>query len=87
MVERRLAEVNLESIVPSDGVFPSPLAWEDQVFYFLMLDRFSDGNEKGYKDNAGNLVQSGTTPLYSPTDADRRIVSKVYFEEVDLIAK
>lgn len=33
-----------------------------------MLDRFSDGNENGYKDNEGNLVQIGTTPLYSPVD-------------------
>jgi glycosidase len=73
MVERRLAEVNLESIVPSDGVFPSPIAWEDQVFYFLLLDRFSDGNEKGYKDNEGNFVPSGTTPLYSPADAENAV--------------
>jgi glycosidase len=68
-----LAEVNLESIVPSDGVFPSPIAWEDQVFYFLMLDRFSDGKEKGYKDNQGNLVQSGTTPLYTSADAENAV--------------
>ena len=27
---------------------PSPVAWEDQVFYFLMLDRFSNNKETGY---------------------------------------
>ena len=27
--------------------FPSPAAWEDEVLYFLMLDRFSDGRENG----------------------------------------
>ncbi len=74
MVEQRLADLNLKSIFPANGFFPSPIAWEDQVFYFLMLDRFSDGNENGYKDNAGNLVRSGTTPLY--TSADRGNVLK-----------
>jgi glycosidase len=49
---------------------PSPGAWEDQVLYFLMLDRFSDGNEDRYFDNEGNLVTSGTTPLFNmDTDA------------------
>jgi hypothetical protein len=43
---------------------PSPAAWEDQVLYFLMLDRFSDENEKGYIDNNGKPVTTGTTPLF-----------------------
>lgn len=43
---------------------PSPTAWEDQVLYFLMLDRFSDEKEKGYIDNNGNPVTTGTTPLF-----------------------
>jgi glycosidase len=43
---------------------PSPAAWEDQVLYFLLLDRFSDGNEKGYVDNNGKSVATGTTPLF-----------------------
>jgi glycosidase len=43
---------------------PSPAAWEDQVLYFLMLDRFSDGKEKGYIDNNGKPVTTGTTPLF-----------------------
>ena len=73
MVEQRLADLNLKSIFPANGFFPSPIAWEDQVFYFLMLDRFSDGNENGYRDNAGNLVQSGTTPLYTPADRENAL--------------
>jgi len=40
---------------------PSPSAWEDQVFYFLLLDRFSDNNEAGF-------TATGTTPLYSSSD-------------------
>lgn len=50
MTEGRLAHIDLESLASSRQYFPSPIAWEDQVFYFLMLDRFSDGKEKGYKD-------------------------------------
>ena len=41
---------------------PSPAAWEDQVFYFFLVDRFSDGRETGYRDNAGDPVTTGTTP-------------------------
>ncbi|NBD31919.1 MAG: hypothetical protein GVY17_02820 [Cyanobacteria bacterium] len=48
MSEQRLAQIDLESLASWRQYFPSPMAWEDQVFYFLMLDRFSDGNENGY---------------------------------------
>ncbi|PMD89854.1 alpha-amylase [Siphonobacter sp. BAB-5405] len=48
---------------------PSPLAWEDQVLYFLLLDRFSDGQEKDYLNNEGQLVTSGQTPRFQPEDA------------------
>ena len=68
MSEERLAEIDLASLVGSRQYFPSPLAWEDQVLYFLMLDRFSDGNKNNYKDNTENLVRSGTTPLYTSAD-------------------
>jgi glycosidase len=68
-----LTQLDFASLSPTGGAFPSPIAWEDQVFYFLMLDRFSDGKEKGYKDNVGNLVQSGTTPLYTSTDAENAV--------------
>lgn len=65
---RSISQVDLESLRPPEGYMPSPRAWEDQVFYFLLLDRFSDDRENGYRDNAGNLVQSGTTPLYTSAD-------------------
>lgn len=51
---------------------PSPEAWEDQVLYFVMVDRFSDGNEIGYIDADGNRIQSGTTPLL--TDAQKNSI-------------
>lgn len=44
---------------------PSPQAWEDQVFYFLMLDRFSDGRENFFRANDGTMVTTGTTPPFS----------------------
>src|SRR4029434_4689519 len=45
---------------------------EDQVLYFLMLDRFSDGNESGgYADVAGRPVETGVTSLYLPDDEGR----------------
>ena len=58
-----------------DEYFPSPQAWEDQVLYFLLLDRFSDGKEKGFKDNTGNTVTTGTTPAFSPSDFGNAIGS------------
>lgn len=49
---------------------PSPAAWEDQVLYFLMLDRYSDGNERGYRGNSGDPVVTGATPPFTfPDDA------------------
>jgi glycosidase len=51
---------------------PSPAAWEDQVLYFLLVDRFSDGNEGGgHRDNDGRPVTAGRTPLYTADDAGR----------------
>jgi len=70
---QRLSQLNFASLSPAGGLFPSPIAWEDQTFYFLMLDRFSDGRENGYKDNEGNLVRSGTTPAYSPAGAENAV--------------
>jgi len=47
---------------------PSPPAWEDQVFYFFLVDRFSDGRERGYRNNDGALATGGSTPMFSPAD-------------------
>ncbi|MDP5181566.1 alpha-amylase family glycosyl hydrolase [Blastococcus sp. BMG 814] len=46
---------------------PSPSSWADQVLYFLLVDRFSDGREDGYRDIDGNAVP-GTTPMLSAAD-------------------
>jgi hypothetical protein len=51
----------------------SPDAWEDQLMYFLLPDRFSDGNERGYRNLANKLVNTGTTPLFSKADRGNAI--------------
>lgn len=69
---RRIADVDFARL--RDRRFhPSPVAWEDEVLYFLMLDRFSNGQERGYRDNDGNVVQSGSIPPLTP-DGHRNAV-------------
>ncbi len=67
MVEKSIEELDLRSLTQRSFT-PSPAAWEDQVLYFLMLDRFSDGNERDYLDNQGQPVSSGSTPAFQPGD-------------------
>lgn len=67
-MERRISDIDFTSLTHNKSFHPSPCAWEDEVLYFLMLDRFSDNNEKGYRDNNGKIVKSGATPKYTPKD-------------------
>ena len=67
MAEKRVSELDFSAL--RGRVFtPSPLAWEDEVLYFLMLDRFSDEKETDYRDNAGNTVVAAGTQRYEPAD-------------------
>ena len=68
MAEKSVAEVDLQSLVSARTFFPSPEHWEDEVIYFLMVDRFSDNKENLYRDNSGSLVTTGSTPLLTPAD-------------------
>jgi glycosidase len=68
MPKTQLSKINLPALRPANGYRPSPVAWEDQVLYFLLVDRFSDNQEKGYRDLSGNVVTSGTTPLFAPAN-------------------
>lgn len=72
MVEKRLSDIDFKKLCNRD-FFPSPVAWEDQVLYFLMLDRFSDGKERCYKDNQGKVVTDGTTPMFQPEDSKNAV--------------
>ncbi|NTV68384.1 MAG: alpha-amylase, partial [Chlorobaculum sp.] len=67
-VERSLAEIRLADLTADKSYFPSPATWEDEVLYFLMLDRFSDGKEHGgFNDLDGKPLpadKARTTPLF-----------------------
>ncbi|NLT50192.1 MAG: alpha-amylase [Ignavibacteria bacterium] len=72
---KSLSDINWKTLI-NRTFHPSPLAWEDNVLYFLMIDRFSDNNEKGYKDITGNIVNTGKTGLYKVTDNGNAILNK-----------
>jgi Glycosidases len=60
---KSIQEINWDQLLA--GPFqPSPTAWEDQVLYFFLVDRFSDGREAEYLNNTGETVSSGDTPPY-----------------------
>jgi glycosidase len=62
---RRISDLNFSNVL-GRSTTPSPSAWEDQVLYFLLVDRFSDGREDGYLDLTGAPI-AGTTPPYLPS--------------------
>src|SRR4051794_3973221 len=68
MSEQSLREIDLDALTANRSFFRSPQHWEDEVIYFLMADRFSDGHEKGYRDNQGRVVATGTTPPFTAAD-------------------
>lgn len=70
-IEKSLLDIDFAALM-SRKFTPSPDAWEDQVVYFLLVDRFSDGNERGgYQHDCSNPLLSGTTPLYTEEDSNR----------------
>ncbi len=77
-IEKSLLDLDFASLTQR-AFTPSPAAWEDQVVYFLLLDRFSDGNEhSGFRDNDGRPASSGTTPLYN-SENPGRVAYDVWF--------
>lgn len=75
MVEKSLQELDFGKLTQRSFT-PSPAAWEDQVLYFLMLDRFSDGGESGYRGNDGSWVDEGGTPPFQASDAGNAVQSE-----------
>lgn len=59
---RRIADLDLNALRREGGHYPSPDSWEDQTLYFLLVDRFSDGDE------ATDDNPAGGTPLARPED-------------------
>ncbi len=73
-VGRRLSDIDWQALTAGRSYHPSPAAWEDEILYFLFLDRFSDGKEHGgFADFRGAPAVPGgqrTTPLFDfATDA------------------
>jgi len=68
---------NLEmSELTNRKFFSSPAHWEDQALYFLLVDRFSDGNETDFLDLDGNSVSSGITKRFQPGDQDNAVITE-----------
>ncbi|GAB7082407.1 alpha-amylase family glycosyl hydrolase [Megalodesulfovibrio paquesii] len=69
-IEQRLSEINWSQLTTGRTYHPSPASWDDEILYFLLLDRFSDGKEYGgFKDAAGTPVAGPaggrSTPLFN----------------------
>ncbi|MDH5527082.1 MAG: alpha-amylase family glycosyl hydrolase [Nitrospirota bacterium] len=74
---KSIAEIDLAKLTAGRDYTPSPTAWEDEVLYFLMLDRFSDGKEADYRNNAGTVISGSGTPRYdAATDYENAIEPK-----------
>lgn len=43
---KTVKSINLKKITKEKSFFPSPINWEDQILYFLLIDRFSKSKEK-----------------------------------------
>ena len=68
MAEKSLSEIDIRALAAIGPYFPSPEHWEDEMIYFLLVDRFSDGRENLYRDRNGNLVTNGATAPFTAAD-------------------
>jgi glycosidase len=71
---RRIADIDFAAL--TGGPFhPSPDDWADEVLYFLLVDRFSDGGERGHRDNDGAVVATGATPPLAAADRGNAVAT------------
>ncbi len=76
-VERYLRDIDWTALTRGRRYHPSPADWQDEVLYFLLVDRFSDGREHdGFRDLAGRPVTAAdggrtTPPFVLERDAGR----------------
>ncbi|WP_105385306.1 alpha-amylase family glycosyl hydrolase [Neorhizobium alkalisoli] len=76
VLEASIADIDFAALTSGRTYHPSPTAWEDEVLYFLMLDRFSDGKECDFRGNDGSIVAEGadaSTRAFSEADRDNAI--------------
>ena len=43
---KSVQDISIKHITQNKAYFSSPEAWEDQILYFLLVDRFSNGKEQ-----------------------------------------
>ncbi len=81
-VEQTLGEINRAKLTHHHSYYPSPWNWQDEVLYFLFLDRFSDGTEAGgYRNIQGQETSSGrSTPLFDLTKDNQNVDFTTWFE-------
>jgi glycosidase len=82
---KTLAEVDLSELKKGREYHPSPADWEDEVLYFLLVDRFSDGKEYGGfsgLDGTGiaNPSSERTTPLIDINNDARKADRQKWFK-------
>src|SRR5947209_643692 len=66
---QRISDLDLKQVISDQGAyFSSPAHWEDEVLYFMLVDRFSDGKENGFLDLSGAPVTSGSTAMFTAAD-------------------
>jgi glycosidase len=70
LVEKHLSDISWDTLTANRSYYASPTSWDDELLYFLMLDRFSDGKEfGGFADShdapVDNPTQTRTTPLFN----------------------
>jgi glycosidase len=46
---KSINDIRLKSMIQNKEFTQSPIDWENQIIYFLLIDRFSDANEEKYK--------------------------------------
>ena len=84
-IERSLEDIDWRALVEGRSFYPSPPAWEDEILYFLLVDRFSDGREYGgFADEAGTPVTGPTgarsTPLFRLAADAGNVEREAWFE-------
>src|ERR1700704_2245465 len=72
---QRISDLDFKQVIKARGApyFPSPAHWEDEVLYFMLVDRFSDGQEKGFLDLNGTPVASGATAMFTAVDSGNAV--------------
>lgn len=85
LVERSLKDIDWLSLKKDRTYYPSPVAWEDEVLYFLLVDRFSDAKEYGgFADLEGVPVNgrtaNRTTPIFDVEKDAWKAVRETWFD-------